>query len=381
MRSLQRGKPSLPTHVRDYNRAAVLQRLFRQGQMSRSDLARGIGLTKVTVSALVAELMAEGVIVELGEDARPGTPGKRPTLLALSEDQRCIVAVDLTREGGLFGAIMTLTGEPLVRLQKSSPLSLGEEGVAELTHFTRDLVAKASVPVLGVGVSTPGIVTVEGTILRAPKRGWFDLPLQERLTKELGLPVTVANDANCAALGELAFGEATGDNVLSVLVGDGIGAGLVVGGALVNGATSAAGEIAHITATYPGAGSASCCEPRRCACGRYGCLETLLSEPELREALAGLPTEQRDAHLAEVGRRVGSVLAPSVALLNLSDIIFAGPHDLLGPALLEAVREEISTRLWPAMNLIPTVRESQLDDHAPLVGAAVLVMQSALGIP
>lgn len=349
--------------------------------MSRSDLAREIGLTKVTISALVAQLVTEGVIVELGQDTRPGTPGKRPTMLAISEQQRCVVAVDLTREGVLSGAVMTLTGDTIVRQQRDGALPEGEAGVLELTQFARQLVDQAAVPVLGVGVSTPGVVTAAGTILRAPKRGWFDLPLQDRLSDALRLPVTVANDANCAALGELAFGEATGDNVLTILVGNGIGAGLVVGGSLVNGATSAAGEIAHITATSATDITAPWGAPKSCVCGRTGCLETLLSEPELRADLAALPEEQREAHLAAVGTRIGWVLAPAVSLLNISDIIFAGPRDLLDEPLLGAVHAAISDHLWPAMNLIPTVRASQLDDNAPLVGAAVLVLQSTLGIP
>ena len=380
LRTFHRGELSLPTHVRDFNRAAVLQRLFRGGPMSRADLARQIGLTKVTVSALIAGLVEEGVVRELGPDSRPGTPGKRGTLVALCEDQRRIVAVDLTRDGHLSGATMTLTGESMDHSRLDDLLPLGDEGVDELTRFCRTLIDVSQVPVLGVGVSTPGVVTGDGVILRAPKREWFGLDLQHVLGERLGLPVTVANDANCAALGEFAFGETDGDSVLSILVGDGIGAGLVVAGSLVHGSSSAAGEIAHITATTAGDG-APWGEPQTCVCGRRGCLETLLSEPLLREAIAGLSPAERTAWLTAVGERLGAVLAPVAALLDLSDIVIAGPEDLLAGPVVEAARAALTARIWPAMNHVPTLGLSRLEDRAPLVGAGVLVLSSTLGIP
>lgn len=380
MRQFQRGELSLPTHVRDFNRAAVLQRLFRGGPMSRADLARHIGLTKVTVSALISDLVDEGVVRELGPDKRPGTPGKRPTLVALCEDQRRIVAVDLTRDGHLSGATMTLTGESMDHSRLDALLPLGDAGVDALTRFCRDLIDRARVPVLGVGVSTPGVVTGDGTIVKAPKRDWFDLDLQSVLEDRLRLPVTVANDANCAALGEFAFGETDGDSVLSILVGDGIGGGLVIGGSLVHGSTSAAGEIAHITATTAGDG-APWGEPTLCACGRRGCLETLLSEPLLRAALDGRGDAEREAWLTAVGERLGAVLAPVVAVLDVSDIVISGPEDLLGGPLVDAARATLADHVWPSMNHLPNLGLSRLKDRAPLVGAGVLVLSSTLGIP
>lgn len=374
----RRQQLSLPRHVRDFNRAAVLQHLFRQGPMSRADLAREIGLTKVTVSALVAELIDEGIIVDIGPDDRPGVPGKRPTLLTLCEDRRRIVAVDLTREGHLSGAIMTLTGESMDQRRHETPLPLGDEGIDVLGDFCRELIDTSSTPVLGVGVATPGVV-MAGTV-RAPKRSWHEAPLQDILTDRLGLPVAVGNDANCAALGEFAFGATDGGYVLSVLVGDGIGAGLVIDGAIVGGFAGAAGEIAHVTATTEG-DDAPWDSPAPCVCGRAGCLATLLSEPELREALSGLTAPEAERWRRAVGARLGAVLAPIVAVLDLSDIVLAGPRDLLDGPLLEATHEALRSRVWPSMNPIPRLALSAVQERAPLVGAGVLVLSRTLGIP
>lgn len=376
----RRQQLSLPQHVRDYNRASLLQRLFRQGPLSRADLAREIGLTKVTVSNLVAELIDEAILVDIGPDDRPGVPGKRPTLLRICEDGRNIVAVDLTREGHLSGAVMTLTGESMDRRRHDQPLQSGDEGVDELTRFCEGLIAASAAKVLGVGVASPGVISPTGTIVRAPKRGWFDLPLQDILAERLGLPVSVANDASSSALGEFAFGATSGSHVLSVLVGDGIGAGLVIDGQLVHGFGGAAGEIAHITATVDGDGS-PWGTPSMCVCGRLGCLGMLLSEPELRAALAPLDDTARRAWLSAVGSRLGEVLAPVVAVLDLSDIVLAGPRDLLEGPLMMAAQESLQQRVWPSMNPIPRFAVSALEDRAPLVGAGVLVLSHTLGIP
>lgn len=348
--------------------------------MSRADLAREIGLTKVTVSAVVAELIDEGIIIDIGPDDRPGVPGKRPTLLTLCEDHRRIVAVDLTREGRLSGAVMTLTGESMDRRRLETLLCLGPEGVDELTNFCQELIAASATPVLGVGVATPGLVSPDNNTVRAPKRGWSDLPLEGILTERLNLPVAVGNDANCAALGEFAFGATEGSYVLSILVGDGVGAGLVVDGSIVPGPKGGAGEVAHVTATVNGDG-APWGTPTTCVCGRSGCLGTLLSEPELREALKGLDEAASKAWLRAVGQRLGAILAPIVAVLDLSDIVLAGPTDLLDGPLLEAAHDSLRERVWPSMNPIPRLAMSAIEDRAPLVGAGVLVLSRTLGIP
>lgn len=378
-RPLRQGTRTLPGDVRSRNLAAVLQHLFTNGPHSRADLARATGLTKVTMSALVEELLDRTLVTELGEDVRPDTPGKRPILIGLSNEKWRIAAVDLTREGHLSAALLTLTGEIVYRQEFDRLLPTGEEGVDDLAKFCTELIGQAHTPIIGLGISSPGVVDTGGTIVRAPKRGWRNLSLEQTLTERLGLPVTVANDANCAALGEHTFGGGSSGDILSVLVGNGIGAGLVVNGSLVVGTHSAAGEIAHITATRADE-DAPWDAPKQCECGRFGCLETLLSEPELRAATSGLSPASADSHLRAVGDRLGRCLAPMVALLNLPTIILSGPHDLLEGTLVDATSQAIAENTWPSMNGSPTVRTSQLDERAPLIGAAALVLSDVLGI-
>ncbi len=359
----------------------VLQRLFAAGPESRAQLARSTGLTRVTVSAVVEELLQEGLVEELGpEEAPSGKVGKRAILVGVSERVWRVASVSLTNDGTLTGAILTLSGRIVHRHVERGRLSPGREGLDQLVDFCRRVVADSDGRLLGVGVSSPGIVTAEGVVEEAPNRSWYDVPLAAHLREALRLPVLVANDANCAALGEFTFGRVDGGGLLRLLVGYGLGAGLVVGGALVHGPHDAAGEIGHVTVVDERDDDAVLGPALTCACGRRGCLETLMSEPALRRAQSELGPEDLDRHLRAVGRRLGRVLAPVVATLNITDIVASGPDELLGGALLDAAAATIRERTLPRSHRTLRVGLSSLGEDGALRGAAVLVLSDRLGI-
>ncbi len=360
----------LPEHARAHNRSLVLQHLFHGGPTSRADLARATGLTRVTISDLVADLIEEGLVEELG--VRPGQRvGKPAILVGMRTTAHQIVSVDLTDDAVLRGAVLTLAGDIVERRQCAVDGRAGDELIELLLRFTRSLLAAASAPVVGVGVGSPGIVDAAGTVLEAPNRRWYNVPLAAHLTGRLGLPVHVANDANIAALGEFTFGAASDTAVLVLTVGEGVGAGIVLDGARVRGHGDAAGELGHVTVVDHG---------RRCACGRTGCLETVLSVPALRRAIDGLDRQDSDAHLASVGRVLGIALAPVVSALNLAEIVVAGPADLLDGALCEAALDTIRERTMPVIGAGLALRMATLDEDVVLAGAAVLVLSGQLGV-
>jgi predicted NBD/HSP70 family sugar kinase len=359
----------LPEHARAHNRSLVLQHLFHEGPTSRADLARATSLTRVTISDLVSVLITEGLVEELG--TRPGQRvGKPAILVGLRTDAYQIVAVDLTEHGHMRGAVLSLTGEMMVRRQLDIDGRTGDELVDLLTRFVRRLVAAAIHPVIGVGVGSPGIIDLDGRVVEAPNRGWYDVPLAAILGERLGLPVHVANDANTAALGEFTYGGG-GGSMLVVTVGAGVGAGVVVDGVRVHGQGDAAGEIGHVTVVDDG---------DQCACGRAGCLETVLSVPALRRAVADKSTEDSDAALASAGRVLGVTLAPVVSALNLMEVLLSGPRDLLDGPLREAALDTIRQRTMPAINSGLQLRMAALDEDVVLAGAAVLVLSAQLGV-
>src|SRR6187549_1033379 len=203
-RSLRQGAKVLPEHARGHNRALVLQTLFHQGAMSRADLARETGLTRVTISDLVAELIADQLVVEKGVREASG-PGKPAMLVDLDRDGHRIVGIDLSGSDAFIGAVLTLDGDIVVRLE--APVPTGADDVVEtVVALARELVAESHAPVLGIGVGTPGVVDDHGVILTAPNLGWVGFDLEGALRGALDLPVLVANDANAAVLAEYTFG-------------------------------------------------------------------------------------------------------------------------------------------------------------------------------
>lgn len=377
--NLRPNSPALPTEARALNRSVILQHLFRRGPVSRADLARMTGLTRVTVSAVVEQLISEGLVVELGQATRRKA-GKPPILVGLSEDTWEIAAVDLANDGSLTGGILSLSGEVLAHVSEPHRLAKGDDGVAELGDFCSRVVAQADRKILGLGISSPGIITPEGFIEQAPNRSWYNVPLAEILTEKLHLPVLVANDANTAALAEYTFGSVSDDGLFCLVIADGVGAGLVLSGGLLHGAYNAAGEIGHVTAVDERDTGSPIGPPLPCACGRTGCLETILSENGLRMATAGLSAAEAAAKLDAFGKRLGSILAPIVASLNTGDLVISGPHTLLDGPLLEATERTIRARTLPRTHANLRVRLSTLGTDASLKGAAVLVLSGRLGI-
>lgn len=367
-RTLRTGGKVLPEHARAHNRSLVLQTLFQRGAMSRADLARETGLTRVTISDLVAGLIADGFIAERGTREASG-PGKPGMLVDLDHEGHRIVGIDLSGTDRILGAILTLDGEIVVR--REIPLPAGDAVVPALVAFVRELVADSHAPVLGVGIGTPGIVDDDGVVLTAPTFGWSGLALRGILAEGVGLPILVANDANAAVLAEYTFGGA-GEDVLLVKVDRGVGSGLLAGGQPMRGGRFAAGEIGHVTVGTDGGPA--------CACGKEGCLEAWLAAPALTARLAAADDADRDGILRDAGERLGIALAPVVGALDLSEIVLSGPPELLDGPLAEQAAETLRARTLAEFHEGLRVRMTEQGADIVLRGAAVMVLSGRLGV-
>ncbi|GEB93926.1 ROK family transcriptional regulator [Microbacterium lacticum] len=367
-RSLRHAAKVLPEHARAHNRSLVLQTLFHQGAMSRADLSRETGLTRVTISDLIAEIIEDGYVAERGTREVTG-PGKPAILVDLDREGHRIIGLDLSRSDRFLGAVLTLDGEIVARHEASVPADPADI-LATVIRLTRELVADAHAPVLGVGVGSPGIVDDHGTVLTAPNLRWTDIDLEGILRAEVSLPVLVANDANAALLAEYTFGGA-GDDVMLVRVGRGVGSGLLSGGQPMPGGRFAAGEIGHVTVGTDGGPV--------CVCGKVGCLEAWLSVPSLERALA---EEGADATavLRDAGERLGIALAPIVGALDLSEIVLSGPSPLLDGPLAEATVETLRARTLAEFHDGVQVRMTEQGEDIVLRGAAVMVLSGQLGV-
>ena len=362
----------LPTDGRRQNLSLVLQTLRRLGPTSRAQLAREIGVTKVTMSDLVTQLIDDGHVRDIGYAEAAGA-GRRATLVDLDPARLLTLAVDLSVPARLQAAVLDITGAVVVREERAAAVDAESArglDVDVVVDLVLDVLAKAPGPVLGIGIGTPGLVDRQGTVRTAPNLGWTDVPLRDVVAEATGLPVLVRNDSDAATQAELSASPGSEDMVL-VHVGRGVGCGIVTGGHRVEGAHHAAGEIGHVTVGTDGG------EP--CPCGKRGCLETWLSVPRLRAALAATDPEEGRQVVEAAGERLGVALAPLVAALDLSEVVLAGPEELLAP-VVPVLERTLAARLLedPEHPL-----SGRLAGHAQdivLRGAAALVLWDRLGV-
>jgi predicted NBD/HSP70 family sugar kinase len=282
------------------------------------------------------------------------------------------VGIDLSEYATFRGALLNLDGIVIERVELPLTGSTGDAAAAKVIAIAEQLIAKATRPILGIGVGSPGVVDLAGVVLTAPNLGWEGRDLRGELAARFGLPVVVINDANAATLAEHSFGGATSDMML-VKIGHGVGSGLLLGGTPLFGSRFAAGEIGHVVVGTDGG--------TLCVCGKTGCLETWLATPRLDAALAAATTsEEKNRILAAAGERLGIALAPVVGALDLSEIVLSGPTELLDGVLAQATIETLRARTMPEFHGKLVLRMTTLGEDIVLRGAAVMVLSGQLGV-
>jgi predicted NBD/HSP70 family sugar kinase len=369
------GAATLPSDGRAHNLSLVRQTLHSAGAMSRADLSRTLGLTRVTVSDLVSDLLERGHVVELGQsdEVRPGKPS---ILVDINRQGLQVIGMDLAENSVLRAAVLDLDGNILERVERTISSEAGQDVVSQVLELASEAVSRASATLLGIGVGTPGIVNADGVVTTAPNFEWKDVALRDLLQQHTGLPTLVSNDADAAVHADYTFDGGSDDMVL-VKIGRGVGSGLIVGGRRARGAHSAAGEIGHVTVGTDGG--------TMCKCGKTGCLETWMSAPSLERALAEAaaspePEAAADVVLREAGERLAIALAPVVGALDLAEVVLSGPRELLEGPLLDAVQQTLLARLLHQDPSPVSVRLAADAQDIVLRGAAVMVLWNQLGV-
>lgn len=352
------------------NRMAIIRQLRVNPGQSRVELANVLDLTKSTVSALVRELIDEGWLLER-EVLVTGDIGRRPTPLFVDPGRLLLLG---TQVGiGVVRVVLTsLTGEVLQHQSAAYDTTQDVEAcIGELARNMLDVAARRGEAqhIIGIGVGLPGGVDqTRDQLIFAPLVHWHEAPIGALLREALrgtplaDVPVFMQNDADVAALGETEFNPSSmADPLLLVLVGEGVGAGLIVGGRLLTGARGLAGEVGHMVLQIDGP---------LCSCGRRGCAEALIGSRALLQADgADAPSP---AAVAKAGRYLGVLLQNLAVAYDPACIVLGGPAMELGDALLEPVRETLRQYAQAARLPEPTLRVARFGADAIAVGAAAL---------
>jgi predicted NBD/HSP70 family sugar kinase len=375
----------IPLNLREVGRLRVLQALHENVHTSRTQLVKLTGLSRATVSALVADLIAAGLVHEDGGTAELETrPTGRPAQ-PLSLDPRAAYAVgaDIGHQH-VRVMLCDLFGTPVWD-------TVLAQDVDRTPHETLDLTAeligralreqdvpRARVLGLGVGIASPvdkstGALGAEGIM-----PGWTGVRPGSELEQRTGLPTRLMNDADAGALAEQLYGAGRAtDDMIYIRLSAGIGAGLVAGGALLSGARGLVGEVGHLPTVPYG---------RICRCGNRGCLETVASPVAIARLLqesrgepvaaADLPRLLREGDtgairaVADAGEAIGRALAMLVTLLNPKLIVVGGDLAGAGEVLFAPLRQAIARHALPSAAREVAVVLGALGARAEARGAA-----------
>ncbi len=380
--------PTKATHqqTRVHNERLVVRTLYDLGPISRAEVARLTGLTRTTVSDVVSTLLDDGVVREIGRG--PSSGGKAPILLQVDDDARLVVGLDLGEEH-FAGSLVNLRGEIRRTVELAVDGRDGDAALALVFDLLDQLLDGSAAPLLGIGIGTPGLVDSRtGTIRRAVNLDWRDLPLGEIVGERYDVPVNVANDSQAAALAEYTY--AGGDrvpNLIAIRVGRGVGAGLILRGALFQGDGSGAGEIGHVVVEPDG---------DLCRCGRTGCLETVAGMRAIEAratAATGRPTDLAAVKAAveageawaraiadDAGAVLGRAIAGLIGALDVQRIVLLGPVTELGAPWLDAVRREAGGRALALLADDVDIAVARPTTNVVIRGASALLVARELGL-
>ncbi len=358
------------------NRVAVLSLIGRHGPISRADIARRLGLSPPAVTMVTRSLIEAGVIYKV-EDAAPrgGRPGE---LLAVVGGAAVALGAKVAK-GRITGVRADLDGNVIDTF--SAPFDEAAanpfESLAELLtpHLTQ-----GNPTMLGVGLGVPGFVDTATDLVQAHHLGWRRMPLGSYLSQLLGVPVLVDNDVNTLAAYEHLYGIGRSyEDFLTVTLGRGVGAAVVIGGDLRRGGHGAAGELGHISVDLD--------DGPPCHCGKRGCLETYLSDAALAreggaanadELLASADAGAESARQVyrEAGRRLGTVVAGLTVVLDPQAILISGEGSRAWPHLSEGFFQTFHVGTLPSLADRVSVHVDPWDDAKWALGAASLVLRA-----
>ena len=377
--------------LREFNRLRIVDFLRTNGTASRAELARRTGLSRSTVSTLVADLQRRGLVVErAGQFAGEGQPGRPAALLELDPSAAAAVGVDFDHDK-VRVAVSDLSRSVLAEASAPHDVDHDAQGALDLAaELAEQVLQEARLDrdrLLGVGIALAGPIDHDNGALHPSDvlPGWVGVDVADEMEERLKTPAYVDNDANLGALAEVTLGAGRNASFAAyVSISSGIGAGIIVEGRPYRGHRGTAGEIGHFVVDPQGP---------ICRCGNRGCLETLASGP----ALLRLVQASRDDELtvrqmielaregdagcrraiADAGQVVGGVVAGLVNLFSPEMVVIGGDLGEAGDLLLDPLREAVRRDALPAAATDLKVVAGELGERANLLGALALVLMQS----
>ncbi|WP_057914659.1 ROK family transcriptional regulator [Peribacillus muralis] len=270
MSSLRTGDQNL---VKQINKSIVFHTIQHKAPISRAQISKETGLNKATVSTMVAELIEDHFVYEIGEGQSSG--GRKPVMLYLNSHAGYSIGIDLG-VNYILGVLTDLSGnitEKITNKLLNTDLSYVTQQIFSIIESLMEKAPKSPYGIIGIGIGVPGHVDPDDHILFAPNLKWENIDFKKIIEEQFHIPTKIENEANAGAHGEQLYG--AGKNVTNqvyISIGVGIGTGIIMNHQLYKGVSGISGEMGHMTIDANG---------RKCPCGNRGCWELYASESAL----------------------------------------------------------------------------------------------------
>ncbi|MEH7415216.1 ROK family transcriptional regulator [Neobacillus drentensis] len=372
-------------YIKKINRSLIIREIVKEGLISRADLSKATNLTRATISAQVADLLEEGLIIET--HLEHFTVGRKPIMLSLNGNAGYALGIDLDY-GEISFTISDLLGCPISTINvkinttdyKDILMLLNEQ----IKKFEADF-NESRYGIVGIVIAIHGLVSKEENIHYVPRLKWHEINLKSDLEKEFDIPIQLENNANLSSFAERVFVHHETDNLLCATLYSGIGLGMMMNNEFFRGHDGYAGEIGHMI-VVPGG--------KQCNCGNKGCWEKYASESIIFEYLSekrqieNLTYEQIQGWLNEGDEEVREVLEQFIFYLSIGlnnminmynpDVIVLDSKLLrIYPDSLNKIRDNLNSSISHYREL----RISSFGRKSTILGACALAIKQFLDVP
>lgn len=386
--------------IRSDSRLDVLHVVLSSSEITRNEIAQVTGLSAATVATVVGELLAVGILVETKVSL--GLVGRPTATLAMNPAGGSVVGIDVAEtyvRAFLFDTALNQVG--FVEIERDEHLLAPDLMVDMIGEALDRLLEQEQVDrdqVRGVGVSLPGLVhSSAGPSVLVPHWAWRTVDL-EHLRERVALPLVIDNPLKAIATAELWLGRGRFcSNLVTVNLGTGVGAAILLEARIARGATNSAGEWGHSLLVLDG---------RPCRCGRAGCVEAYVGVPGIQQTLREIDPEhalldidlQRDfigamaaaaeadepdpavsETIARTSYFLGAALADLVAIINPEAVTLTGwTAWALGEHLLPAVRQHVREQAPGLSGSSLELAMSTVRGNSVATGVATLALERYL---
>ena len=393
-------------YINRLNKVKILKIVRTAETLSRADIAKTSGLSAPTVSRIIEDLLAEGLVREVGEGESQG--GRPPTLLKFSDQRNFIIGLDLGTTN-IYGVLSDFDAKIVAEVRTPTRI---EEGFADVMTRTAgviaELIAEPSVAnkrIYGIGMAVAGLINRKRNIVEfSPDFHWHNVDVVESLSRVHPYPIIIDNVTRVMALGEMWYGLGQKfKNLICVNVGYGIGAGIIINGKPLYGPLGLAGEFGHITLEKDSS--------LQCECGNFGCLEALASGNAIAKAAChrllagdrslllelceGDPKKVTAEIVADAAKKgdtlawdifdraveyLGIGIAGLVNLFSPEAVVIGGGVAQAGDILFEKVRKTINARSLNKISSEMLLKPATFGLKAAVMGAVSLVLSEVINL-